>query len=582
MDEESRPTAVHLDGITKRFPGVVANDDVDLVVERGTVHALLGENGAGKTTLMNVLYGLYEPTAGDVYVDGDGLETDDEGEYVAGPRRFDSPRDAIDAGVGMIHQHFMLVDPMTVAENVTLGNEPRKWGGLAVDREAGRREVVDLADRFGFDVDPDARIEDISVGVQQRVEILKALYRGADVLILDEPTAVLTPQEVEELFGVLEELTAQGKTIIFITHKLGEAMQAADDITVLRDGENVGTVAADGTTREELAELMVGREVLLEVEKDESEVGERVLGVDDLVVEDDRGVRAVDGVSFDVRAGEVYGIAGVDGNGQSQLVEAITGLRTPVDGRVTLRDDDVTRWSRRDRIEAGMAYIPEDRQERGLVMDFDLVENALLGSQHDPAFAEGGRIDWSRTREHAEGVIEEYDVRPPNPDAGAGDLSGGNQQKFIVGREFAREPSLLVAAHPTRGVDIGSIEFIHDRLLDLRAEGVAVLLVSSKLEEVQSLSDRLAVMYEGEVVDTVDPATTTEEELGLLMAGAVVRYAQMGWIERFYVEPRFHFTYWGFDWVQVPPAGVTYALFGLLFVLSVAGVVHSLIATFAG
>ncbi|QKG94042.1 ABC transporter ATP-binding protein [Halorubrum sp. SS7] len=499
-------TAVHLDGITKRFPGVVANDDVDLEVERGTVHALLGENGAGKTTLMNVLYGLYEPTSGTVRLDGE-------------PQAFGSPRDAIDAGIGMIHQHFMLVDPMTVTENITLGSEPRKWGGLAVDREAAREAVADLADRYGFDVDPDARIEDVSVGEQQRVEILKALYRGAETLILDEPTAVLTPQEVDELFEVLEELTAQGKTIIFITHKLGEAMRAADEISVLRDGRKVGTVAADATSQEELAELMVGREVLMDVDRGAAETGDVVASVSDVVVEDDRGVRAVDGVSFDVRGGEVFGIAGVDGNGQTELVEAVTGLQSVDAGEIRFLGEDVTTVSRRDRIDAGMAYVPEDRQERGLVMEFDLVENGLLGSQHDPDFAANGRVDWQTTRDHAEAIIDEYDVRPPDADADAESLSGGNQQKFIVGREFERDPELVVASHPTRGVDIGSIEFIHERLLELRRQGVAVLLVSSKLEEVQGLSDRLAVIYEGEFIDVVDPDETTEEELGLLMAG---------------------------------------------------------------
>jgi simple sugar transport system ATP-binding protein len=498
--------AVHLDGITKRFPGVVANDDVTLEVEQGSVHALLGENGAGKTTLMNVLYGLYRPTEGRVVVDGT-------------ERRFDSPRDAIDAGVGMIHQHFMLVDPMTVAENVTLGNEPRKWGGLAVDRAAAREAVVELSEQYGFDVDPDARIEDVSVGVQQRVEILKALYRGADVLILDEPTAVLTPQEVDDLFGVFDELTEAGKTIIFITHKLGEALEAADEVTVLRDGRNVGSLATDETTSEALAELMVGREVLMETAPTPGDPGGTVLSVDGLSVDDDRGVRAVEDVSFAVREGEVFGIAGVDGNGQAELVEAITGMSRPVDGRVTFEGTDVTGWSRRERIDAGMAYIPEDRQERGLVMDFDLVENGLLGNQHAVDFAAGGRIDWGHTREHAAGIIEEYDVRPPDASAEAVSLSGGNQQKFIVGREFEHDPSLLVATHPTRGVDIGSTEFIHERLLDLRDAGGAVLLVSSKLEEVQSLSDRLAVMHGGDVMDVVDPDDVTEEELGLLMAG---------------------------------------------------------------
>ena len=498
-------TAVRLDGITKRFPGVVANDDVDLAVEKGTVHALLGENGAGKTTLMNVLYGLYEQDEGTVALDGE-------------PREFDSPRDAIDAGIGMIHQHFMLVDPMTIAENIVLGNEPETWGGV-VDRKAAREAVRDLSERYGFDVDPEAIVEEVSVGVQQRVEILKALYRGADLLILDEPTAVLTPQEVDELFGVFEELTGQGKTIIFITHRLGEAMEAADAITVLRDGKNVGTVSADETTREELAEMMVGREVIFEVDATSADPGPTALAVSDLRVTDDRGVESVAGIDLRIREGEIFGIAGVDGNGQSELVEAITGLQVPDGGTIELNGEDVTDASRRSRIEAGMAYIPEDRQSRGLVMDFDLVENGVLGSQHSSSFAPGGRIDWEHARDHVDGLIEEYDVRPPNPETTAKSLSGGNQQKFVVGREFLRDPSVVVASHPTRGVDVGSIEFIHDRLLDLRDEGKAVLLISSKLDEVQQLSDRLGVIYEGEFVDVVDPASVTDEQLGLLMAG---------------------------------------------------------------
>ncbi|WP_440771708.1 ABC transporter ATP-binding protein [Natronorubrum sp. DTA28] len=498
--------AVHLDGITKRFPGVVANDDVDLLVERGSVHALLGENGAGKTTLMNVLYGLYEPNEGRVVVDGT-------------ERAFGSPRDAIDAGIGMIHQHFMLVDTMTVAENIALGNEPRKWFGMAVDRERIEREIRDLCDRYGFDVDPTATIADCSVGVQQRVEILKALYRGADVLILDEPTAVLTPQEVEGLYDVLEELTAQGKTIIFITHKLGEATHAADAITVLRDGESVGTVDPNRTTREELAEYMVGREVLLEAETEPNEVGGTILSVDELSVEDARGVEVVSGIDLEVRAGEILGIAGVDGNGQTELIEAITGLREPERGSVVFDDADVTGWSRRDRIDAGMSYIPEDRHEQGLVMSFDLVENGVLGSQRSEEFSESGRIDWQEVRDHSEEIIETYDVRPPDAEADAESLSGGNQQKFIVGREFERGPRLVVATHPTRGVDIGSTEFIHERLLELRRAGIAILLVSSNLDEVRSLSDRLAVIYEGSFMDVTDPDDLTEEGLGLLMAG---------------------------------------------------------------
>ncbi|APE95277.1 ABC transporter ATP-binding protein [Halodesulfurarchaeum formicicum] len=498
--------AVRLSGITKRFPGVLANDDIDLSVERGSVHALLGENGAGKTTLMNILYGLYEPTDGTVSVGGE-------------ERDFDSPREAIDAGVGMIHQHFMLVDPMTVTENIVLGNEPRKWGGLLVDRDQARQEVSELSERYGFDVDPDATIEEISVGVRQRVEILKALYRGAEVLIMDEPTAVLTPQEVEGLFSVFEELTEQGKTIIFITHKLGEAMEAADEITVLRDGQNVGTVEADNADRESLAKMMVGREVLMEVEKQAANPGAPVLEVSNLDVENDRGVPAVRDLSLAVREGEILGIAGVDGNGQAELVEAISGLRTAESGSVHLSGKDITGDSRLERIDAGMAYIPEDRQERGLVMDFQLVENGILGSQHSSRFGSGPRLNWNTARSHAEDIVEEFDVRPGQTDVTAVSLSGGNQQKFIVGREFKRDPRLMLATHPTRGVDVGSTEYIHDRLIDLRSDGTGVLLISSKLDEVQALSDRLAVMYEGELVAVVDPAAVSDEELGLLMAG---------------------------------------------------------------
>ncbi|UTF54122.1 ABC transporter ATP-binding protein [Natronosalvus rutilus] len=500
------PPAVALEGITKRFPGVVANDDVDFTVERGSIHALIGENGAGKTTLMNVLYGLYEPTEGTIRIDGQ-------------PRTFDDPGDAIAVGIGMIHQHFMLVDTMTVAENVVLGNEPTKWGGLATDRARANEETQALADRYGFDVDPTERIEDVSVGEQQRVEILKTLYRGADVLILDEPTAVLTPQEVEALFDVLEELIAEDKTIIFITHKLGEALEVADEISVLRNGELVGTVPAADATREELARMMVGRDVLLEVDKPAATRGDVVLDVDGVTVTDERGVVAVDEATFRVHEGEVFGVAGVDGNGQSELIEAITGLRTADDGTITFEGRDITSAPRRNRISAGMAYVAEDRQKRSLVMDYDLRRNGLLGRQHLAPFSDGRVIDWGATDDYVDEIIAEYDVRPPDPSADAHSLSGGNQQKFIVGREFERDPSLVVAAQPTRGVDIGSIEFIHNRLLDLRSAGKAVLLVSSKLDEVTQLSDRLAVMHDGEIVAVVDPDAVSEEELGLLMAG---------------------------------------------------------------
>jgi len=498
--------AITLSNVTKRFPGVVANDSVSLSVESGTVHALLGENGAGKTTLMNILYGLYEADEGTIAVDGEAHD-------------FDSPRDAIDAGIGMIHQHFMLVDPMTVAENVVLGDEPKTWFGLRTDDAAAREAVRDLSERYGFDVNANARVEDVSVGEKQRVEILKALYRGADVLVLDEPTAVLTPQEVEDLFSVFDELTAEGKTVLFITHKLGEAMAVADEITVLRDGKNVGTVAASETTQEELAERMVGREVLFDTTLEQREPGDVALSVDDVTVTDADDVARVDGVSLSVREGEILGIAGVDGNGQAELVEALTGLREPDAGAISLHGADMTEASRRDHIDAGMAYIPEDRHARGLVMDFDLVENGILGSQHSQPYANGGVLDWTRARDHADSVVETYDVRPANPDADASSFSGGNQQKFIVGRELARDPSVVVATHPTRGVDVGSTEFIHDELVGVRDRGDAVLLVSSKLDEVRSLSDRLAVMYEGEFVAVVDPDDVTEEELGLLMAG---------------------------------------------------------------
>ncbi|MEM4780110.1 MAG: ABC transporter ATP-binding protein, partial [Halalkalicoccus sp.] len=381
------------------------------------------------------------------------------------------------------------------------------------------RETRELAERYGFEVDPTERIEEISVGEQQRVEIVKTLYRGADVLILDEPTAVLAPQEIDALFEVLEELIAEGKTIIFITHKLGEALAAADEISVLRDGQLVGTVPAAEATREELASMMVGRDVILEIEKPPAERGRPVLGLDDLVVEDDRGVTAVDGASMTVHAGEVFGIAGVDGNGQTELVEAITGLRPAESGTISFEGREITDSSRSERIRAGMAYVAEDRQKRSLVMEYDLRRNGLLGCQRLPEFSDSWRIDWGETEEYVDRVIGKYDVRPPDPSARAHSLSGGNQQKFIVGREFERDPSLVVAAQPTRGVDIGSIEFIHNRLLDLRANRTAVLLVSSKLDEVRRLSDRLAVIHDGEVMAVVDPEAVTEEEMGLLMAG---------------------------------------------------------------
>lgn len=504
---EQIEAAVRLEDITKRFGDVVANDSVDFTLERGTVHALVGENGAGKTTLMNILYGLYDPDEGSIYIDRQ-------------PRTFDSPRDALDAGIGMIHQHFMLVETMTVLQNLVLGHEPLSRFGV-VDTATARDRITDICEAYDFDVDDhfDERISDVGVGLQQRVEIIKALFRGADTLVLDEPTAVLTPQEVEGLYKVMDELTTEGNSIIFITHKLEEAMNAADSITVLRDGETIGTVDADATSQAELARMMVGRDVLFDIDKRAPDIGGPVLEVRDLHVSDNRGVEQVSGLNFSVNEGEIFGVAGVEGNGQNELVEAITGLRTAADGQVFFWGQDITDSSRRERIESGIAYIPEDRQESGIVMEYDLIENALLGNQTLEPFADGQWLNWAAIRDHAETIIDEYDVQTPDATAEASALSGGNQQKFIVGREFKHEPDLVVAAQPTRGVDVGSIEFIHQRLIEMRDEGTAVLLVSSKLDEIQKLSDRIAVAYEGTFTDVVNPDEVTKQDLGLLMTG---------------------------------------------------------------
>lgn len=516
----SPPPAVELSGITKRFGDIVACDSIDFTLEDGSVHALIGENGAGKTTLMKTLYGVYTPDAGTIRVAGE-------------PVTFGSPRDANDAGIGMIHQHFMLIDPMTVLQNIVLGHEPKRR--FAVDTDRARERITELSERYDFGIESvlDRRIENLGVGLQQRVEIVKTLYRGADVIILDEPTAVLTPQEVQRLYSVIADLRAEGHSIIFITHKLEEAMTAADSITVLRDGKAVGTVSTDDTSRQELARMMVGRDVLFDVEMTERTAGEEVLRTEDLVVGRSGGIEAVSEVSFDVQAGEIFGIAGVEGNGQRELIEAVTGLRAPTAGRILLDGEDVTALGRRELIERGMSYIPEDRQERGLVMSYDLVENALLGNQSLPEFLPGWLLDWGRTREHATDIVEQYDVNPRDVDAISESLSGGNQQKFIVGREFERDPQFIVASQPTRGVDVGSIEYIHQRLVEMRDAGTAILLVSSKLEEVQKLSDRLSVMYEGELVETLDPASVTEEELGLLMAGeSRDDTVEEGWVDQ--------------------------------------------------
>ena len=498
------PVVLELRGVTKRFPGVLANDSVDFDLRRGEVHALLGENGAGKSTLMNVLYGLYQPDEGEFRIDGK-------------PVSITSPREAIDHGIGMVHQHFMLIPVMTVAENIVLASEPTR-GGILLDYEAAKDRVRELSTRFGLAVDPDARVEAITVGQEQRVEILKALYRGADILILDEPTAVLTPQEAGELFEILESLRAQGKSIIFISHKLNEVLVVADRITVLRRGKKIETRDREGATEEALARAMVGREVLLRVDKNPGQPGQPLLEVEDLVVFDDRGLEAVRGVSFDVHAGEILGIAGVDANGQSELIDAVTGLRRAASGSIRVAGREAVRASAREMIDQGIGHIPEDRHLRGLVLDFSLAENLAL---HDYRQSPGSRLGWlfpGRLVAKARRLLKEFDVRGGQPQTRAASLSGGNQQKVVLAREISRNPSVLLAAQPTRGLDVGAIEFVHRRLVEQRDAGKAVLLISLELDEILSLSDRILVIYEGQIVGEFGP-DATEEELGIAMTG---------------------------------------------------------------
>ncbi len=502
MDE--RRVVLELRGITKRFPGIVANDHVDFDLRQGEVHALLGENGAGKSTLMNVVYGLYHPDEGEIKVNGK-------------PVQIGSTRAAIENGVGMVHQHFMLIPVMSVAENIVLATEPVRQGVL-LDYAAAENRVREISTRFGLAVDPRAKIEDISVGQQQRVEILKALYRGADILVLDEPTAVLTPQEAHELFGILRSLTEQGKSIIFISHKLNEVLEIADRITVLRRGKKIETLPAAGATEEQLARLMVGREVLLRVEKGGSQAGEPLLQIEDLHVVDDRGIEKVKNLSLEARAGEIVGIAGVDGNGQTELIDAITGLRHPSSGHIVVGGEDVTGDGPKDSLDAGLGHIPEDRQRRGLVLDFSLAENLALHDYDSPPESRFGWLFPKRLLERAAKLLREFDVRGGGPQTRAAGLSGGNQQKVILAREIDRNPKVLIAAQPTRGLDVGAIEFVHRRLVQERDEGRAVLLVSLELEEILSLSDRILVMYEGEIVGEFDPGVS-EEELGVAMTG---------------------------------------------------------------
>jgi general nucleoside transport system ATP-binding protein len=497
-------TVLEMRGVTKRFPGVVANDHVDLDLRKGEVHALLGENGAGKSTLMNILYGLYRPDEGEILLNGKKVA-------------FSSAKDAIDRGIGMVHQHFMLIPVMTVAENIVLEIEPTR-AGVLLDYGKAVERVREISSQYGLAVDPTARVEGISVGQQQRVEILKALYRGADILILDEPTAVLTPQEAGELFAIVKSLQEGGTSIIFISHKLNEVLEIADRISVLRRGKKIDTVPREGATQEGLAKLMVGREVLLRVDKKPPDTGDLLLEVRNLDVNDERGLPAVRDVSLEVRAGEIVGIAGVEGNGQSELIEAITGLRQAESGEVVVAGEVVGRPSARRMLDAGVGHIPEDRQRRGLVLEFSIAENIALHDYNRPPESRFGWLFPRKLIERARGLIKEFDIRGGGPTTLGGALSGGNQQKVVAAREVARDPKVLVAAQPTRGLDVGAIEYLHRRLVEERDEGRAILLISLELEEVLSLSDRILVMYEGRIVGQHEPGVT-EEEIGLEMLG---------------------------------------------------------------
>jgi general nucleoside transport system ATP-binding protein len=502
--------ALELRGITKRFGRIVANDGVDFDLRRGEVHALLGENGAGKSTLMSILYGLYRPDEGEVVVDGETVT-------------IDSPSRAIDVGIGMVHQHFMLIPVMTVAENIVLADEPRSGPGL-LDVRAATSRVRELSDRFGLAVDPDAVIEDVSVGQQQRVEILKALYRDAQILVLDEPTAVLTAQETQELFNVLRALRDDGKAIVFISHKLGEVLEIADRVTVLRRGKRVDTVPAEGATEESLARLMVGRDVLLRVDKPPARPREPVLELRGVHVRDDRGLPAVQGVDLTIHAGEIVALAGVDGNGQSELVEAVTGLRAVERGTIAVEGRDMTGAGARELVGAGVSHIAEDRHRRGLVLNFSIAENLALREYRTAKYSRRGWLSTRRMVSVARSLIREFDVRGGEPQTLAAALSGGNQQKVVIAREIANNPRVLVAAQPTRGLDVGAIEFVHRRLVSERDAGRGILLVSLESEEVRSLADRIVVIYEGRIAGEFPP-DASEEELGIAMTGARRREA---------------------------------------------------------
>lgn len=491
--------------IRKEFGSFVANDNITLQVRKGEIHALLGENGAGKSTLMNVLFGLYQPEQGEIRVNGK-------------PVKISNPNIANDLGIGMVHQHFMLVEKFTVTENIILGREITSGGRINLKK--AEQAVREISERYGLAVDPQAKISDISVGMQQRVEILKTLYRGAEILIFDEPTAVLTPQEIEELMQILKTLIQEGKSIILITHKLREIMEVADRCTVIRKGKGIGTVNVSETNPNELASLMVGREVVFKTEKRKADPKQPVLEVKDLVVKDSRGVIAVNGLNLTIRSGEIVGIAGVDGNGQSEFIEAITGLRKATSGSIKVNGKELTGLTPRKITESGVGHIPQDRHKHGLVLNYPIGENMVLQTYYKKPFSKNGILNFKEIYSKAKKLIAEYDVRTPSEYTLARALSGGNQQKAIIGREVDRDPDLLIAAQPTRGLDVGAIEFIHKRLIEQRDRGKAVLLVSFELDEIMNVSDRIAVIYEGKIVAIVDPKETNEQELGLLMAGS--------------------------------------------------------------
>ena len=501
----TEPYALEARNITKRFPGVLANDRVNFALKKGEIHALLGENGAGKSTLMNIIYGLYHPEEGEIYINGQLTQ-------------INNPHDAIDKGIGMVHQHFMLVPVFTVAENIILGAEVTR--GPSLDMKTARDQIRALSQNYGLEVDPDAVVEDLPVGIQQRVEILKALYRDAKILVLDEPTAVLTPQEAEDLFKIMQQLTARGESIIIISHKLKEVLAISNEITVMRRGQVVGSTTPAETDENGLAAMMVGRDVLLTVDKAAAQPSEVVLSVSGLTVNDERGVEVVRNISFEVRAGEILGIAGVQGNGQTELAEALTGLRAFKSGQISLNGQTIPAENPRYLIEAGMAHIPEDRHKLGLVLPYAVADNSVLCTYYISPFARGIQRNDKAIFANARELIQRFDIRTPGPAIPAGNLSGGNQQKVIVAREFTRPVKMLIANQPTRGLDVGSIEYIHKQIIEMRDRGIGVIVISAELDEIMSLADRIAVMFHGEIVGILDPETVTREELGLYMAGS--------------------------------------------------------------